>query len=116
MDPVVKITPEALEQFQKQLALGERDPGMGPVGYRFGLTGGGCSGFTYYLGFEYDMPGLRDISWQEGGLIFMVDKKSAIYLSGSTVSWTKTLMKQGFEFDNPREASRCGCGHSITFK
>lgn len=116
MDPVVKITPEALEEFRKQFARGERDPGHGPVGYRFGLVGGGCSGFSYYLGFEYDPPGPRDISWVEEGLTFMVDKKSAVLLSGSTVSWTKTLMKQGFDFQNPHESSRCGCGHSFTTK
>ena len=97
MDPVLKISPAALEQFQLQLAKARK-------------------GFSYYLGFEDDPPGIRDVSWEEGGVLFIVDKKSALMLSGSTVTWTKTLLKQGFDFENPHEASRCGCGHSFSSK
>ena len=112
MDPVLKISPEALEQFQLQLAKARK----GVIGFRLGLVGGGCSGFSYYLGFEDDPPGTRDLSWEEGGVTFIVDKKSALMLSGSTVTWTKTLLKQGFDFQNPHESSRCGCGHSFSAK
>jgi len=45
-----------------------------------------------------------------------VDKKSVLLLSGSRVNHTKTLMKEGFDFENPNEASRCGCGHSFSAK
>ncbi|MFZ5893252.1 MAG: HesB/IscA family protein [Myxococcota bacterium] len=83
---------------------------------RLGIRGGGCSGFSYVIQFEDEPPRERDHVFEFGGVRFLVDKKSLIYLAGSTLDYEKTLMFQGFKFRNPNEATSCGCGHSFTVK
>ncbi|MGC4092630.1 MAG: iron-sulfur cluster assembly accessory protein [Polyangiaceae bacterium] len=83
---------------------------------RLGIRGGGCSGFSYVIQFEDEAPRERDHVFEYGGIRFVVDKKSLIYLAGSTLDYEKTLMFQGFKFRNPNEAASCGCGHSFTVK
>jgi len=83
---------------------------------RLGIKGGGCSGFSYVIQFEDEAPRERDYVFEFGGIRFLVDKKSLIYLAGSTLDYEKTLMFQGFKFRNPNEAASCGCGHSFTVK
>lgn len=112
MSDPIKISPEALEAFQNQL----RGRTTTAFGFRLGVRGGGCSGLNYYIGYEDDQPGPRDVTWSVGYINFVVDKKSLAYLAGSTVQWRKTLVKSGFEFENPNEASKCGCGHSFHAK
>lgn len=83
---------------------------------RVGIKGGGCSGFSYVIQFEDGEPKARDYAYEVDGVRFIVDKKSFVYLAGSTLDYEKTLMFQGFKFRNPNEASSCGCGHSFTVK
>jgi len=83
---------------------------------RLGIKGGGCSGFSYVIQFEDEPPRERDLVLDVGGVRFYVDKKSLVYLAGSTLDYEKTLMFQGFKFRNPNEAASCGCGHSFTVK
>jgi iron-sulfur cluster assembly protein len=83
---------------------------------RLGIKGGGCSGFSYVVQFEDEGPKERDNVFEYGGVRFFVDKKSLVYLAGSTLDYEKTLMFQGFKFRNPNEATSCGCGHSFTVK
>lgn len=83
---------------------------------RLGIKGGGCSGFSYVIQFDDEPPRERDSVFEVGGVRFYVDKKSLVYLAGSTLDYEKTLMFQGFKFRNPNEAASCGCGHSFTVK
>jgi iron-sulfur cluster assembly protein len=107
---IIEFSPDALGAFKQQLA---KRPARG---IRLGVKGGACSGMQYVIQFEDDPPRAGDNEWTVDGVTFFVDKKSALMLSGSTVNWTKTLMKQGFDFENPHEASRCGCGQSFSSK
>jgi iron-sulfur cluster assembly protein len=83
---------------------------------RLGIKGGGCSGFSYVIQFDDAEPKARDYAYEVDGVRFVVDKKSFVYLAGSTFDYEKTLMFQGFKFRNPNEATSCGCGHSFTVK
>ena len=80
---------------------------------RLGIKGGGCSGFSYVIQFEDEAPRERDYVFEFGGIRFLVDKKSLIYLAGSTLDYEKTLMFQGFKFRNPNVKDECGCGESF---
>lgn len=81
---------------------------------RFGVKGGGCTGFQYVIEYE-DEPNLDgSIAWSLGGANVIVDVKSARLLSGTIVTYTKTFMYEGFGFENPNEVSRCSCGKSFT--
>jgi iron-sulfur cluster assembly protein len=110
MVPPVEISPEALERVKERLAQ------CAGGSLRLGIRGGGCSGFSYVLQFDDGEPTARDVSWELDGTRVIVDRKSLLYLSGSRLAWKKTLMSTGFEFENPHEASRCGCGHSFNVK
>ena len=86
---------------------------------RVGIRGGGCSGFSYVIEFHDGPPNSRDVvydltSTSGSPVRVLVDKKSLLYLNGSTLEWEKTLMRQGFKFINPNEKSNCGCGTSFT--
>lgn len=86
---------------------------------RVGIRGGGCSGFSYVIEFHDGPPRARDTVYDlkatDGSNVrIVVDKKSLLYLNGSTLEWEKTLMRQGFKFVNPNEKSSCGCGTSFT--
>ena len=83
---------------------------------RVGIKGGGCSGYSYVIEFDDNPPRDRDRVFEFDGVKVFVDKKSLIYLAGSTLDYEKTMMKQGFKFVNPNEATRCGCGTSFTVK
>ena len=85
---------------------------------RVGIRGGGCSGFSYVIQFHDGDPQARDVVYDlkatDGTDVrVLVDKKSLIYLNGSTLEWEKTLMRQGFKFVNPNEKASCGCGTSF---
>ena len=81
-------------------------------GLRVGVKGGGCSGFTYILGFDkinendevYDLDGINDV----------MDKGHALYLMGIEIDWVEGLENRGFSFNNPNAKDTCGCGTSFS--
>jgi iron-sulfur cluster assembly protein len=110
----IEVTPKAATAIRRQLVK----RGTPDASLRVGLRGGGCSGFTYVIEFHDGPPKSRDIvidTKTEAGedVRVVVDPKSLLYLSGSTLEWEQTLLKQGFKFVNPHEKSGCGCGHSF---
>ena len=80
---------------------------------RVGVTGGGCSGFSYALGFDKSFDEKADSKFECAGVTLVVDKKSALYLDGTTVDFHEGLDKRGFTFENPNAVKTCGCGSSF---
>jgi iron-sulfur cluster assembly protein len=80
---------------------------------RVGVSGGGCSGFMYKLGFDREYDVEKDSKYEQHGVAIVVDKKSALYLDGTTVDFYEGLEKRGFTFDNPNAVKSCGCGSSF---
>ena len=80
---------------------------------RVGVTGGGCSGFSYALGFDKAFDEKVDSRLEFPGVPVVVDKKSALYLGGTTVDFYDGIEKRGFTFDNPNAVKSCGCGSSF---
>jgi iron-sulfur cluster assembly protein len=80
---------------------------------RVGVTGGGCSGFSYQLGFAQDFDDKVDAKFEYHGVPVVVDKKSALYLDGTTVDFHEGIDRRGFTFDNPNAVKSCGCGSSF---
>ncbi|HEV3020809.1 MAG TPA: iron-sulfur cluster assembly accessory protein [Pirellulales bacterium] len=81
---------------------------------RVGVAGGGCSGFQYSLGFSTEYDENVDSKYVFHGVPVVVDKKSALYLDGTTVDFFDGLEKRGFTFDNPNAVKSCGCGSSFS--
>ena len=80
---------------------------------RVGVTGGGCSGFSYALGFDKQYDEKADAKLDQHGVTVVVDKKSALYLDGTAVDFYEGLEKRGFTFENPNAVKSCGCGSSF---
>jgi iron-sulfur cluster assembly protein len=111
----IEITQAAVDAIAQQIAK----RGRPDTALRVGIRGGGCSGFSYVIEFHDGAPTARDVVYDrtagDGSPVrIVVDKKSLLYLNGSTLEWEKTLMRQGFKFVNPNEKSNCGCGTSFT--
>ncbi len=80
---------------------------------RVRVVGGGCSGFSYDLRFDNAFDEAADSKTEQHGVTVIVDKKSDIYLDGTTVDYYDGLEKRGFTFDNPNAVKSCGCGSSF---
>ena len=80
---------------------------------RLGVNGGGCSGFSYALGFDKTYDEKADSKYDCHGIEVIVDRKSALYLDGTTLDFYEGLEKRGFTFDNPNAVKSCGCGSSF---
>ena len=79
---------------------------------RVGVKGGGCSGFSYILGF--DVAKDNDEQFEIGGIPVVMQKSHAIYLLGIEIDWHEGLNNRGFTFNNPNATDTCGCGTSFS--
>ena len=83
-------------------------------GLRFGLRGGGCSGYKYILELESE-PDDEDLIFEREGVQVYVHPEHMDKLKNSTIGWKETLMESGFEIENPQAKRPCGCGESVDF-
>ncbi|MGB4838419.1 MAG: iron-sulfur cluster assembly accessory protein [Saprospiraceae bacterium] len=81
-------------------------------GVRIGVKGGGCSGFSYVLGFDIQKD--KDEVYEVDGLKIFMEKAHAIYLLGMEIDWLDGLNNRGFTFSNPNAKETCGCGTSFS--
>jgi iron-sulfur cluster assembly protein len=81
-------------------------------GLRVGVKGGGCSGFSYMLGFD-EQKEQDDVFEIKGFKVFM-QKAHALYLLGMEIDWVDGLNNRGFSFNNPNAKETCGCGTSFS--
>ena len=80
---------------------------------RVGVKSGGCSGLSYELKFDSQM-GENDKLFEAEGVKIAVDKKSFLYLVGTTLEYSGGLNGKGFVFQNPNANRTCGCGESFS--
>lgn len=111
--PIVTITDRAVAQVKRVLAKNSDSNAF----LRLGVRGGGCSGLSYVMKPDTEFDEF-DLTWElDGGPRVVVDRKSMLYLSGTTLDYDiKNLMEGGFTFSNPNAAKGCGCGTSFTPK
>ncbi len=81
-------------------------------GLRIGVKGGGCSGFSYLLGFDEQKE--QDTVYDLEGIRILMDKAHGLYLLGMEVDWLEGLNNRGFIFNNPNAKETCGCGTSFS--
>ncbi len=105
---MISLTEPAANSVKRQ--LDRRGKGLG---IRIGVKTSGCSGYAYTL--EYvDEPKTEDMSFVSYGVHVFVDPKSLVFVDGLVMDWKKNGLNEGFEFINPNETGRCGCGESFT--
>jgi iron-sulfur cluster assembly protein len=80
---------------------------------RVGVKSGGCSGLSYDLKFDKTHEE-EDKIFEDNGVKIIVDKKSFLYLIGTTLEYSCVLNGTGFVFNNPNANLTCGCGESFS--
>lgn len=81
-------------------------------GLRIGVKGGGCSGFSYSMGFDVQKE--KDEVFTINGMKVFMEKAHGIYLLGMEIDWEDGLNNRGFSFNNPNATDTCGCGTSFS--
>jgi iron-sulfur cluster assembly protein len=106
---LLDFTPDAVTRARALLA----DHPSGATGLRLGVRGGGCSGLTYFVEpAAGERPGDRVLEFD--GLKVYLDVKSQLFLTGTVVDWSTSLLQGGFVFRNPNAKRSCSCGESFT--
>lgn len=106
--PTVRLTEAAISHIKRLLA----ENGMDGFGLRFGLQGGGCSGYSYLLEFEEAAQPEDEVFHFDGVPVFM-NPLHIEYLRGTEIHYEDTLIGAGFKLDNPNVKRKCGCGSSF---
>ena len=106
---VMTMTDDAAEQVRAAMAR-EDDA----IGLRIGIKKGGCAGMEYTVEKateETKRPG-DDVVEREGARLF-VAPEAVLFLLGTELGYEETVLRSGFTFTNPNQASACGCGESV---
>jgi iron-sulfur cluster assembly protein len=106
---MISLTEKACEKVKSQL----QKRGKG-VGIRLGIRTTGCSGLTYTMEYvdKYEAE-VGVINYAQKDFVVLIDSKSDVYLKGLTMDWIRNGLNEGFDFKNPNERDRCGCGESF---
>lgn len=104
---MIRLTLKAEQKIKTMLS--KRGKGLG---IRLGVKTTGCSGLAYTLEYADDIKE-GDNEYAFSSFLVLIDKKSLVYLQGIEVDYVKNGLNEGFEFKNPNERDRCGCGESF---
>lgn len=107
---MVELTPSAVANIRRLQSEFEM-PGFG---LRFGIRGGGCSGYKYVLELE-DEPSEDDGVYEFDGVRVFLKHEHEEKLKNSVIDWKDSLMESGFQIENPQAKRACGCGESVDF-
>lgn len=106
---MITLTEKAAQKVQQQLERRGRG-----VGIAIGVKTTGCSGLAYTLEYVDQAPVTRDwMGYDSHGVRIYVNGKDLVYLDGLEMDWKRQGLNEGFDFVNPRETARCGCGESF---
>ncbi|MDA0774586.1 MAG: iron-sulfur cluster assembly accessory protein [Bacteroidetes bacterium] len=108
---MIKVAPTAKEKVSALMREEGFDPATAHV--RVGVKSGGCSGLSYELKFDQESKP-DDQLYEDNGVRIVVDKKSLLYLIGTTLEYSGGLNGKGFVFNNPNAQRTCGCGESFS--
>jgi iron-sulfur cluster assembly accessory protein len=106
----ITLTPDAA---RKVRALMSQPDQQGATGLRVKVMGGGCSGMSYQLALER-VAGETDKVYESEGIPIYVDPKSNLFVNGTRIDYTESMMGSGFAFQNPNATGSCGCGSSFS--
>ena len=114
MKQALTVSPEAAVQARKLIAA----RGKPTAGIRVGVRTRGCSGLSYTIEYADDIKPFEEVVNVEEdesgeGFKVIIDPKAVMFLLGTEMVYKEDKFKAGFEFINPNEKGRCGCGESF---
>jgi len=104
---MITITDKAARKILDSVA----EASAAAAGLRIKVVGGGCSGLQYKLALDDERKGDKII--EHNGAKLLIDRKSYLYVNGTTVDYEDGLTNVGFQLDNPNVKKTCGCGESF---
>ena len=104
----ISLTKNAAEHVKNYLE--KRGKG---IGVRLGVKTTGCSGMAYTIEFADDIES-GDHVFEDKGIKVIGNPKSMVYLKGTELDFKREGLNEGFQFKNPNEKDRCGCGESFS--
>ena len=108
---MIKVSETAKKKVIELMAEDSYNPAKEFI--RVGVKSGGCSGLSYDLKFDTEQHD-EDKLFEDNGVKIIVDKKSFLYLIGTTLEYSGGLNGAGFVFNNPNANRTCGCGESFS--
>jgi iron-sulfur cluster assembly protein len=108
---MIKVSESASKRIVDMMKDDNFDPSKDYV--RVGVKSGGCSGLSYELKFDKEI-GENDKVFEDNNIKIAVEKKSFLYLIGTTLEFSGGLNGKGFVFNNPNASRTCGCGESFS--
>ena len=113
--PSLNLTERAASEVKRIISEQQQSGGVPEKIYlRMRVVGGGCSGFSHKLDLDPNVnPKLDDI-FEMHGVPIAIDRRSLMYLQGTTVDFHDELNKRGFSITNPNAKGTCGCGSSFS--
>lgn len=104
----MSLTPAAADRVRALMA----DKGPSVAGLKIGVKKGGCAGMEYTLDWVEQVGKLDDVVEQDGARV-IVDPEAVLFLIGTQMDWKVDRLSAQFVFNNPNQASACGCGESV---
>lgn len=104
---MISVTEIAAKKIKQQIS--KRGKGLG---IRVGVKTTGCSGLAYVLEFV-DSAKEEDTCVDCLDCKIFIDPKACPYINGMTIDYVRNGLNEGFDFKNPNEKDRCGCGESF---
>ncbi len=105
--PII-LTPAAVNRLKEIISKAEDNV----IALRVSVNKKGCNGFGYQLDYVED-ANEKDIKIEQDGVTVYLDPAASLYLYGSTMDYVTEKLRSAFEFINPNEKGRCGCGESF---
>lgn len=106
--PTVSLTERAARQVRK---IKDEESLEDDLHLRVAVEGGGCSGLSYKLGFDFKTD--DDQTFESQGIPIVIDPRHLMYIEGISIDFPDGLDARGFTFDNPNAEETCGCGSSF---
>lgn len=105
----ITVTPKAAEKVKEFM----KQEGREDLLLRVYVSGGGCSGLSYGMGFE-EKKDTDDMVIEQNGVKLLIDSYSLSHLKGTEIDYVESLMGAGFKINNPNVTKTCSCGHSFS--
>ena len=107
---MISLTEKAVAEVKRIIT----DQDLGPETFlRLGVSGGGCSGFSYVMTFDKEAK-VGDQAADYDGLKVVLDAEAEPYVDNTVLDFNDDVTKRGFVFNNPNASGTCGCGSSFS--
>lgn len=108
---MISLTDKAVSEVKRIIA--DQSLTTDEIFLRLGVSGGGCSGFSYLMTFDKEIKE-DDETREYEGLKVLMAADAEPYIGSVVLDFNDDVNKRGFVFENPDASDTCGCGNSFS--